>query len=97
MKKTEFQEITPATAKAWLEEHNTKNRTIKKAHVARLAADMKQGRWVGENGESIKFDVDGRLADGQHRLAACVASGVTITSLVVRDIPTDSYGRLPRE
>ena len=35
------------------------------------------------NGESIVFDGDLKLLDGQHRLMACAESGVTIQAMVV--------------
>lgn len=56
-------------------------------HVARLRDDMLAGSWQ-ENGESIKFDVDGNLVDGQHRLAAVIQADVEIRSSVTRGLPT---------
>lgn len=41
------------------------------------------------NGETIKVAKDGTLIDGQHRLQAVVDSGVSIESLVMRDMPID--------
>ena len=92
--KTEFATITPAIAAGWLETCNTRNRSIRRAHVTRLARDMKDGKWVGDNGEAVRFDTHGRLVDGQHRLTACVESGTAITSLVVRDVPDSAYSTI---
>lgn len=39
------------------------------------------------NGETIKFDKDGKLLDGQHRLAAIVMSGVTKLIYVAYNVP----------
>jgi hypothetical protein len=50
---------------------------------------MKNGTWVS-NGETIKFTISGRLIDGQHRLMACVLSGVTIRVLVARGLPENA-------
>lgn len=78
--KHEQKVITPQLAEKLLE-HNTRNRKILQTKVDQYVKDMKAGFWV-ENGENIKFDDTGRLIDGQHRLTACVQSGVPfITTL----------------
>jgi hypothetical protein len=53
--------------------------------VERLATAMSTGRWI-ETGESIKFDQDGYLLDGKHRLAAVLASGTEQMMLVARRV-----------
>lgn len=85
--KATVETITPEVAARWLES-NTRNRTIKKHRVQQLAGAIRRGEWE-ENGESIKWN-GAVLIDGQHRLAAIVASGMPITSLVVRDLPVTS-------
>jgi hypothetical protein len=79
--------ITPEKAATWLA-HNPANRNLAEARFGAFAAAMLRGEWR-LNGESIKFDLDGDLLDGQHRLAAVVKSGVTIQSVVVRGVPRD--------
>lgn len=79
--------ITPETAKHYLT-RQARNRPVKKGHVARLAADMKAGRW-DMTGEAIKFN-GSTLIDGQHRLVACVESDCAFTTLVVRGLSTDA-------
>jgi hypothetical protein len=76
--------ITPTMAEEWLTK-NTRNRTKKKAGIARYCRDIEAGRW-DENGSSIVFDTTGRLADGQNRLEACTLAGRSFTSLVVRGV-----------
>lgn len=76
--------ITPEIARDWLQ-HNIQNRAVKPWRVTGYAEDMKAGRWP-LNGETIKFDEDGRLIDGQHRLLACIEAGIPFTSLVVRGL-----------
>jgi hypothetical protein len=51
-------------------------------HVDFLASEMKNGRFK-DNGDAIRFDVNGCLIDGQHRLAACVKSGVPIVDAII--------------
>lgn len=74
--------VTPTMAAEWLARCNTKNRRVNKIHVQKLANEMKSGRWT-VNGETIAFDEDMVLIDGQHRLNAIVQSGVTIETIVV--------------
>lgn len=80
--------ITPEQAGVWLE-RNTKNRKINRATVNRYAATIKAGRWE-LNAQGIAFFEDGSLADGQHRLAAIVQSGVPTMMMVTFDVPNTS-------
>jgi hypothetical protein len=48
------------------------------------------GDWY-VNGATIVFGDDGRLCDGQHRLAACVKSGKTITCLCIWGVDTMAF------
>jgi hypothetical protein len=65
--------LTPDIALGWLK-RNDKNRTFSRETARTLAAEMSRGYWR-ENGESIIFDTDGILIDGQHRLQGVVNSG----------------------
>jgi hypothetical protein len=68
---------------------NNANRALRARHVAKLADDMSSGRWE-KNGETIIFDEDGNLIDGQHRLNAIVVSGTEQEMLVVRGVEGSS-------
>lgn len=74
--------ITPDVAIAMLE-RNVKNRNLVKNND--LKGVMERGEWK-LNGETIVFDKNGNLTDGQHRLNACVSSGVPFTTVVVRGV-----------
>ena len=91
---TKWITVTPQLASKWLEETNTNNRTVKEAHAHRLATDMAEGRWQGRNGEPIRFDTEGRLVDGQHRLWASVISDCSFDTLLVTGIDPDSYSTI---
>ena len=78
-------DITPETAAEMLT-HNTDNvRKLSRSEVKRLADEMASGRWE-LNGETIVFDENGVLKNGQHRLAAIIMSGKTVKMLVVRGV-----------
>lgn len=81
--------VTPKLATEWLE-LNKNNRTIRDRHVDALARDMAEGRWK-MNGDTIRFDRDGNLADGQHRLWAILQSGTSQKMLVVEGISPESF------
>ncbi|MCJ8601074.1 hypothetical protein MWH03_00570 [Klebsiella pneumoniae] len=84
--------ITPEIAAEMLE-HNVKNRPLSPSRIAMHAAAMKAGEWA-LNGEAIKFDVTGRLMDGQHRLKAVIQSNVAIQTAVIRGLPPQSINTL---
>jgi hypothetical protein len=75
------QTMTPEEAKGYLQNNNG-NRRIAAPVVQRYKRDMEARNWL-MNGQTIKFGSSGRLLDGQHRLAACVESGVSFPALVV--------------
>lgn len=84
-----LESVTPEKATAYLSK-NKSNRPISERNTERLATAMAAGEWV-VNGESIKFNGDGSLVDGQHRLAAIIRSKKTIKTYVVRGLPSTSY------
>jgi hypothetical protein len=73
--------VTPKLAGEWMES-NEKNRHIRDRLVVKYARDMSAGNW-SLTGEAIKFDTEGCLVDGQHRLLAVILSGVSLQMLVV--------------
>lgn len=80
-------EITPSTAREWLETSRGNPRwkgkkMVDKLRVATISDDIKNGNWNPGN-NSIAFDENGFLVDGHHRLSAIIASGIPVSSLVV--------------
>jgi hypothetical protein len=76
--------ITPEVAKKMLGTMR-KNRPLSDAKVIEYAVAMEAGKWE-LNAETIKFDSEGRLFDGQHRLQGCILAEKPFRSLVVRGI-----------
>lgn len=65
---------------------NTNNfRKIDSRRVQQYARQMKNGQWQN-NGEPIQIYTDGTLANGQHRLAAIIKSGVAIPLVIIDGI-----------
>ncbi len=85
--KAEITTITPEQAEKMLR-GNTNNRTLRERLVNRYAHDMENGDWL-PNGEAIVMN--GRtLIDGQHRLHACVKSGVPFKTVLVTGVSLDA-------
>jgi hypothetical protein len=51
---------------------------------------MRAGHWRVDTGETLKFDTEGALIDGQNRLYAVVQAGVPVDFDVVYDVPPES-------
>ena len=75
------EDISPELAKKMLE-HNTKNRNLNMNMVNSIANSIKNGHYIFTN-QSIGFDTNGVLTDGQHRLEAIVLAGIAVPMVVV--------------
>jgi hypothetical protein len=84
-----IQTITPAQAEKWLAEANIRNRDLRESRIVHLVENIKREEWK-LTGDSIVFDLDGVLLNGQHRLSACVLSGEPIECVVLRNIPREN-------
>jgi hypothetical protein len=86
-----FEMITPEQALDWLTaETNCNNRKLKPAIVRKYARDMQANNWMF-NGDTIKFDWNGKLFDGQHRLNAVIELNHPVQFLVVRNLNPEAY------
>lgn len=86
--KFELVTITPTKAAEWLAQSGA-NRILKEPLIRTYAKAMSDGKW-GETGDTLKFDAQGLLTDGQHRLKACIKSQTSFRSLVVWDATTSA-------
>lgn len=86
-------EIDPASAASILAERNKGNRPPKPNKVQQFAADMAKGAW-GVTGDTLKFAPDGRLLDGQNRLAASVRASAPFKTHIVFGIDPALFGRM---
>lgn len=84
--------VTPEMARAFLERNKT-NRPVSRREVERLKRVLEADMWR-YNGEAVKFDKNGDLRDGQHRLTAIAESGVAAELLVVRDLDPKAFTTL---
>jgi hypothetical protein len=84
----EIVQVTPEIAEHWLT-FNRSNRNVRKFVVEAYASDMLNGRWI-YTGDAIRFDEDGTLIDGQHRLLAIIQSGMPQTMRVIRGLDSSA-------
>lgn len=82
--KIEVVDITGEMVRPWLE-GKARNRNIRKNRVVEFARDMLNDNWH-ETGEAIKFDVNGKLVDGQHRCEALALASKTKPDLVLKNV-----------
>ena len=80
----QIEQITPALAAKMLLT-NDHNRPLSRVTVRLYSEAMQRGEWDAHS--QIVIAEDGTLLDGQHRLAAVVDSGVTISCVVLRGAP----------
>lgn len=81
--------ITADVAEVLLKRKN-KNRTIHLSQLSKIKRSLEQGRWQ-INGETIIFDDQGNLIEGQHRLQAALDTKVSIWTLVVHGINFERF------
>jgi hypothetical protein len=88
--KAEVKRVTPDQAKQWLDNGKFPNRKLRKHHLRKLSDAMRAGEWK-LNGETIKFDHEGHLIDGQHRLTACINSGCSFDSYIASGLESNAF------
>lgn len=79
--RAEWITVTPEIANLWLD-YAAPNRKVNPGRVSSYAAAMRRGDWP-VTGETLIFDVDNRLVQGQHRCLAVSESGASIPFLCV--------------
>lgn len=65
------------SAQFLLDKNMQNNRSVKRKKET-FARDMRNGKYIARTGETIKFDSDGTLVDGQNRLHAIKLAGVPV-------------------
>jgi len=82
--------MTPEWA-AQLLETNDGNRNLRRSLVDRIAEAIRRGEWR-VTGQAIQLDTDGKLIDGQHRLAAIVKAGQAVQLMLGAGFPREVQG-----
>lgn len=87
--------ITPEAADKILREHNRPegNRRILATQLSLLSRSILAGDFI-LTGETIIFDTNGNVINGQHRLTACVEANRSIPALVVLGVAANAFSVL---
>jgi len=86
----EYVEVTPDIAFGWLNGSTVDNRFITQSTVHKYARKIMAERWM-VTGEALKFDPEGNLLDGQHRLWGFIETGLeSAVFLCMYNVPKDS-------
>lgn len=92
----EVKTVTPEMAADILTNHNLNNRNVSKSHVKVLLQNMKTNAWRF-NGDSIRFDENGNLIDGQHRLNALKEYGQPLPMLLISGFDEQTIRTIDQE
>ena len=84
--------IGPKQAEAYLE-RNKRKRKLSSLVVAKYANAMKKGEWQFD-GSPIRFDLDGNIVDGQHRLWAVIESDTTQKFVVITGLQKKTFATI---
>lgn len=87
-------DVTPQMARNFLR-CNQSNRPIRRSHVDYLVGIIRRGEWVTTH-QGIAVSENGRLLDGQHRLAAIAEAGITCRIAVATGVPEGAYAAMDR-
>jgi hypothetical protein len=80
--------VTPKLAKEWLAKRDEKQRQLKPKLVRRYIKEIVNKAWPLTH-QAIGFNTNDRCIDGQHRLSAIVATGISLYMLVVWGVVGD--------
>jgi len=86
---TRVETITPEVSKYYLE-RNKHNRPVNVSNVNKLVHALENKEWQ-VNGQPIIIDWNDNVGDGQHRFMACMETGISFDTVVVRGISPDAF------
>lgn len=78
--------IDPADAAKLLQTNPEHQRNVSRSNLTKIEHSLNNGEFR-VTGESLIVDENGRLMDGQHRLQACVNTGIGFWTVFVSGIP----------
>jgi len=85
----EVRTITPQLAEVMLE-HNIKNRPLRTSALKHCIRQLQDGNFQ-LTGDSITFSDTARLLNGQHRLLACVETGISFEASILYGVKEESF------
>lgn len=92
MNKVGIVDVSPETAKNWLDNKYPGQRKVRTQHVNRIAAEIEMGKWCVNN-DAITL-INGKLANGQHRCMAIVQANRAVQALVLETEESESFNSM---
>lgn len=77
--------VTPKMALEWLEKNHISQRIMRDHTMFQYASEIESDSWYF-NGDTIVFDTEQDMVNGQHRLCAIVYTGIAIPCLIVTGV-----------
>jgi hypothetical protein len=84
---------TPEFARELLRHLPAHQRRRMAAYAEQLADAFRRGEFT-HSPQPIILDTAGNVLDGQHRLLACVLSGISFGAVIVRGVPADMFDKI---
>lgn len=84
--------VTPDMAGKF-KQHNNRNRPYKHAAITKYSKDMRAGTFI-HIGDTIRFDVNGNIIDGQNRIESVLNTGVTIEQNIETGLPVVAFDKI---
>lgn len=82
--------VTPQIAKQWLDKHNKRNRKQNRGNISQISRAIQDDEWI-DIADVVRFDVDGKLVDAQHRLESIIRTGRSLWMWVARGLDRKAF------
>jgi hypothetical protein len=89
--RAEFVLVTPDMAREFIDKNVGNNRKVRATCMQKYLTRMQHGKWCECNGETLKFNRDGNLIDGQHRLLALIQYNKPLWFLLAYNCSLDAF------
>ncbi|WP_328318371.1 hypothetical protein [Streptomyces sp. NBC_00388] len=90
---TEIIEVTPAKCSTWMEKRTCNRVPLKRSNVDKFKNILRNGLYRTTH-QGFALDWHGCLIDGQHRAAAIIETGATVTAQVTYNLSPESFAAI---
>ncbi|MGW4506157.1 hypothetical protein ACWENO_16105 [Streptomyces sp. NPDC004436] len=90
---TEIIEVTPERCRSWMEKRTCNRVPLKRSNVDKFKNILREGQFRTTH-QGFALDWHGCLIDGQHRAAALIETGMTVTAQVTYNLDPDSFAAI---
>ncbi|MFE7612105.1 hypothetical protein [Streptomyces celluloflavus] len=90
---TEIIEVTPKKCASWMEKRTCNRVPLKRSNVDKFKIILRGGQFRTTH-QGFALDWHGCLIDGQHRAAALIETGMTVTAQVTYNLPPDTFAAI---